>query len=144
MKKIVIIILVLMLVASALSAQTVQKSSVGAYLLTIFIGFGTGHFYVGADNAVTFLLLDIGTVAFSALGAGIMVRGASSLDLADMQTGMLMTYGGLGIGAVVRIIEIVSIIKTVDKKRATGEVARLEPNITPTANGVSFYLSYKY
>ena len=135
---------IFVLVTSSLTAQEVKKSSVPAYLLSIFIGFGTGHFYAGSSAATTFLLLDIGTTALTVAGAVYMINATANLDISGIATGTLMMYAGVGISAVIGIIEIISVITEVDKKRSEGLIARFEPKIESTADGMAVSVSYKY
>ena len=46
--KIMIIVMVLLAVLStSVFAESAKKDAMPAYLLSIFLGFGTGHFYLG-------------------------------------------------------------------------------------------------
>jgi hypothetical protein len=66
--RILAVVLVVMLVAATVSmAQEIKKDSTPAYLFTILLGFGTGHFYLQDKAAVQFLLLDAGSLVYSAV-----------------------------------------------------------------------------
>lgn len=141
--RVTIMIIVLVLVSSSLSAQEAKKSELPAYLLTAFIGYGAGHFYLGADNAINFVLLDALGLAVEIGGAIYMYSSSADLYLEGLYTGTIVMYVGVAIIAAARIYEIIDIIMTVEKMKADGKIARLEPKITPTSDGISVSLAYK-
>jgi hypothetical protein len=76
------VILVLLLVAATSSlAQEPTKDAMPAYLLSIFLGFGTGHFYLQDKAAITFLLLDIGAYGVIIAGGVIALVAVYSPDI---------------------------------------------------------------
>lgn len=136
------------------------KNATPAYLLTIFLGFGTGHFYLGAPHAVTFLVLDGAGVAGMALGGVLVAAGESyraNCGGFDLFCGFSQSMGRLAAGLgliglsgtyflVVRILEVVDIFRQADVLRGEEKVAsaRIRPTIVPTADGVSFGLNVSF
>jgi hypothetical protein len=124
--------------------QEVKKSETGAYLLTIFLGFGAGHYYIQSDHATRFLVLQLLPTAVAIGGGVYMGMAVANLDLQGVVTGSIILYGGLAVFLGVHIWQIVDVIIEVDKKRAEGKIARLEPRIEIQPTGVAVSLSYRY
>lgn len=153
--KIMIIVMVLLAIMStSVFAQSAKKDAMPAYLLSIFLGFGTGHFYLGSSNAFTFLLLDGGFLAVEIIGSSLMLASAQSA-VNDIYTngtastsGITLGYAMVLAGALgylgVRIWEIVDIFGQVDKMRAKGKIAQLLPKIEVDPDNVKVMLAYKY
>jgi hypothetical protein len=152
--KILAVVLVLLLVAATSSlAQEVKKDAVPAYLLTIFLGFGTGHFYLQDKAATTFLLLEIGAYGVMIGGAVLALTSVYSLDPysdpyitgfpTEFMVGLVMTLVGSVAYLGIHIWELVDLIKTVNEMRAAGKVT-MRPSIklTPGNALVGVALSY--
>jgi hypothetical protein len=69
MKKIICVIVLLTLFTTFIYSQT--KTDLVAYLLTGFVGFGSGHWYIGAENFKTHLIVDVATITGGAILLGI-------------------------------------------------------------------------
>ncbi len=143
-KILIVAIVLLALISTSLSAQEVKKSAMPAYLLSIFVGFGTGHFYIGSDKAIIFLLLDAAAIAVEIGGGVYMMTAALDADVSRTLTGSYIMYGGLAAVLIVKVVEIINIMGEVDKKRAEGVVAKIEPRIAVQPESVAVSLSYKY
>jgi hypothetical protein len=146
------VVLVLLLAAATASlAQETKKDSTPAYLFSILLGFGTGHFYLQDKAAVKFLLLDLGSLAASMVGIGLMTYSLIQLETEpyslEFPTGYLF---GIGLGVLgslfysgFRIWEVVDVIKTVNEQQAAGKVTlmpsmRLEPGGTQLGVTLSY------
>jgi hypothetical protein len=148
--------LVLFTVASSAFAQEPgPKSSFPAYLFTLFLGFGTGHYYLGA-NGTPFLLGDVAGVGLATAGlviAGVNAAGgAYAVDgvMTDGFRGALIGFGVAGAGCIVlaisRVCEIVDIFAKVDQARAEGRVASvtMEPAFSVTGTSFEAGVSLRY
>jgi hypothetical protein len=149
--RILAVVLVVMLVAATVSmAQEIKKDSTPAYLFTILLGFGTGHFYLQDKAAVQFLLLDAGSLAVTAAGYVVVMSSLYSADPylteewpAEWSIGLGLMLAGSLVYSAVRIWEIVDVIKTVNEMRAAGKVAmRPVLEIGPGSTQVGVSLSY--
>jgi hypothetical protein len=147
------VILVLLLVAATSSlAQEPTKDAMPAYLLSIFLGFGTGHFYLQDKAAITFLLLDIGAYGVIIAGGVIALVAVYSPDIYAYSTEEIWDRAMTGlwmmlIGSLaylgIRVWEIVDVISTVNEMRASGKVAvRPAVELTPGNARVGVTLSY--
>ncbi len=153
--KVVMISLLILLAAGTLFAQDAgPKAAFPAYALSILLGFGTGHYYVGA-NGTPFLIGDL--VGVGGMAAGGIIAVASLFSAATNPTytgaanaisGAAIGYGVLGVGAAVylvsRVWEDISIFGAVDAAKKAGKVAEVVPvvNIQPTSFELG--LSVKY
>lgn len=66
------------MLASTAGVQEAKKSEIAPYLLWWFVGFGTGHFYLGDDAAIKFLTLN--AVTFAAALTGLVLTDVWALD----------------------------------------------------------------
>ncbi len=144
---VIALILIGFLAAGAVFAQDLQpKAEWPAYLLSVFIGFGTGHYYLGA-NGTPFLIGDV-------LGLGVEVGGllyelgaAVALDTTQTLDGLTLVIVGAGIFLVSRIWEVVDVFSAADEARKAGRVAAVVPVFsvrrTSFESGVAPALSYE-
>ena len=140
----VVMLIMLIIITVSLPAQETKKNELPAYLLTILVGYGSGHFYLGANNAASFLLWDVVGLAVEIGGASYVYMSLINPDLEGVSTGTLVMYAGVAIIAATRIYEIVNLITTIDRMKTEGKIVSLRPIVKPTANGVSIALSFSY
>ena len=148
-----LIVLLLVTATGGVFAQAAEspRTAWPAYGLSIFLGFGTGHYYLG-ESGTMFLIGDAGGIAimvggyvymYSALMSSV-TSGSTSSSVSAITTG----YAVVGVGAVIylvsRVWEIVDIFGTTDRLRRDGKVVGLRPVIDARPDAVSFVLSYQY
>jgi len=152
-----VLALALLLVPASTFAQS-KKSEVPAYLLSVLLGFGTGHMYAESPKAGTFLWSEVGSIAvmtggviYSTVSTASAVNSANSGSLTSVSdattgamTGLLITSVGSIAFGVFRIWEIVDIFGTVDQQKKAGILASAQPEISVQPKGVSFTLGYHY
>ena len=143
MRAILILAAVACLVAAPCSAQQAQKSAVGAYVLSIFVGFGSGHFYVGSPRAPVFLGVELGAVGAVVVGGVHIGTSMLSLNVGTAVLGYSLIVAGSAVLPVARIVEIISTIGEVDRKRQEGTVA-IVPTITAGPRGALVGVSLRY
>jgi hypothetical protein len=132
--KLIAIALLLFIVAGTVFAQNTEpKSEVPAYLLTFFLGFGTGHFYAG-ENGKPFLIGEATGWGCAVVGSGMVLATAGALFSGSAGDAVALMYGGysvaslgLLIAAGVHLWEIVDIFSAVPRARKAGGVAALGP-----------------
>lgn len=141
----------LLIAAMAATAQEPMQDSTPAYLLSVLLGFGTGHFYLHVGDGMRFLLLEAG--ALTVAGVGLMLgfphsSGPSSLGFSPRYiAGLGITVFGALAYSGFRIWEIVDVISTVKALRAAGRVtmrpsvalcltAEAQPGVKPRRPGV--------
>jgi hypothetical protein len=131
------LVLVLLLAAAAAGlAQDSGKDESMAYVFSILLGFGTGHFYVQDEAAVKFLLLDAGSLVMSIAGAGVAVASLYAADpySVEVPSGVLLGLTLAVVGSLAysgfRIWEVVDIFGTVNELRAAGKIS-LQPFVQP-------------
>jgi hypothetical protein len=115
------------------------------YGLAIFLGFGTGQYYLGA-NGTPFLIGDIAGVAVMAGGYAYMIvaaLGAPDPYAAITTSYIIIAAGGL-VYSVTRVWEIVDIFGTAERMRQAGKVVRIVPDISVRPTGVSMGVSVRY
>jgi hypothetical protein len=150
--KIVVLLLLLLAVASS-GAFAQAKDPLPAYLLSIFLGFGTGHFYMHDHAAVKFLILDASALVVIITGAIIEgVSAASWLASSDWVSGKFPAGVYIGYGLVVvgslaitgfRVWQVIDIFRVAKGK---GKVSML-PTLDLTPQNEPSYgltLSYSY
>ncbi len=153
-----VFICVLLLIAVVASMGFAEgKSAIPAYLLSFFVGFGTGHRYAQA-NWVPWLVADLVTTATFVIGMGMVaVSAAKALssavtgDVSSTSSSMgaaLVWYvvagmGGLAKG-IVWIIEFVNIFKVVKQQREAGVIASWSPTFEVLPTGIAAGLKYSY
>lgn len=150
-KIIIVLLLVLVFSASVYSAET-KKSEIGAYALSGLVGFGTGHFYIGSDHAMKFLILEGGSAVVYVVGAVITASAAASVtgytnyEAAASQAvigGGISLIGGLALLGF-HIWDFIDIFGEVDKKKAEGVVA-WQPSVEfGPAGQTTVALAYNY
>jgi hypothetical protein len=149
--KIVAVLLLLLAVASS-GAFAQAKDPLPAYLLSIFLGFGTGHFYMHDSAAVKFLLLDAGAVVVLIAGSIIEVASAASwltnpsYDPTKFPAGVYIGYGMVIVGALAltgfRVWQVIDIFQVANKSK--GKMSMLPTmNLTPE-NELSYGLTLRY
>ena len=154
-KGLIVLLLVLVLSVSSYSAEA-KKSAVGGYLLSGLVGFGTGHFYIGSDHAMKFLLLEGGSLAVYIVGAAITASALTqAVDYTDPLAGASKVTGQAALGSTISLIggvallafhiwDFVDIFGEIDKKKAEGVVA-WQPSVNFGPDGqTTVALSYNY
>ncbi len=144
-----VVLVLLAVVASISTAQSARKDPALAYVLSFFVGFGTGHFYLQDDAATRFLLLDAGSLAATVAGAAIAVSSLYSADPygtalpAGYTTGLgVMVAGSLAFSAF-RLWEFIDVLGSVNEMRTSGRItARPAVEIRPGGTEVGVALSY--
>jgi hypothetical protein len=136
--KLVIMMLIMVLAAGVVFAQSAPapKPAWPAYLFSIFLGFGTGQFWVGG-NGNLFLIGDLSCVGVMAAGAVTVLSSSpsSTSGLSGVSVGYLM----IGVSAVAlsvfRIWELIDVFGAVEAARKEGKVAEMEPvlSVSPTS-----------
>ena len=151
------LLLALLLVPASTFAES-QKSTIPAYLLSILLGFGTGHMYAESPKSGIFLWSEIGSLAavagggiYSTVSAASAINSANSGSLSGTtsaasgaMTGLLITSVGSIAYGVFRIWEVVDIFGTVDQQRKAGILASAQPELSVQPKGVSFTLGCHY
>ena len=153
-KGLIVLLLILVLSVSSYSEET-KKSAVGGYLLSGLVGFGTGHFYIGSDHAMKFLLLEGGSLAVYVVGTVIATSavtqaynfndpaGAEKAASQAVLGGTISLVGGVALLAF-HIWDFIDIFGEIDKKKAEGVVA-WQPSVNFGPNGqTTVALSYNY
>ena len=151
--RMLLVVLLVLLTAGAVFAQSAEtpKAAWPAYGLAIFLGFGTGHWYLG-ESGTAFLIGDAGGMALMVGGyvymAAALFNSASSGSFGSSASTITTGTAVMGVGALVyavsRIWEIVDIFGTTERVRQAGRVADLQPVIEARPQGVSFALCYEY
>jgi len=149
--KVLLVVLVFTLLAASVSMAQETKNATPAYLFSILLGFGTGHFYLHDDAAKKFLLLDAGSLAAVIGGEVVVLVSVGSWVSGggtDMPTGVLVGYGVMVVGALAytgfRVWEVVDIFKTVGEMRTAGKIT-MRPDLQFTPEGgthIGVALSY--
>ena len=123
--------------------NSATKQEWPAYFLSILIGFGTGHFYLGDENGKYFLIGGL-------TGTGLLIGGLVYLRFSDtrpedrFETMMLLTLGGVSVFLIARVWEIIDIFFAVDRARKKGEIAQFEPYIDVSPTRTGFGISFKF
>ena len=120
-----------------------EKSETPAYLLSIFIGFGSGHTYAESPKSTTFLIAELGSLAVTDAGAGIYLSaigsaytGDYSATLSKATTSIIITGIGGVIMSAARIWKVVDIFETVEthKAQASSQVSARQSMSTRKAS----------
>ena len=146
--KIILVMLCIILTAGVLFAQsaTDAKPAWPAYFFSIFLGFGTGQYWVGS-NANLFLVGDLSCVGVIAIGA-VIVYGSSGSSSRPALTGAGLGYLMIGVSAIVysafRLWELLDVFNAVDKAKQAGSVTEFYPVVTvnPTSIELGFRLRF--
>jgi hypothetical protein len=142
--KLVIITCTVTLAAGIAFAQATPEAKPAwpAYLFSIFLGFGTGQYWVG-ENGNLFLIGDASCVGVVALGA---VMASLSAGTSPPSAQVTVGYVMVGVGAIAlsvfRIWELIDIFGVVDTARKSGKVAEIDPVIiaSPASFGLGAQL----
>ena len=153
-----VFICVLLLIAVVASMGFAEgKSAIPAYLLSFFVGFGTGHLY-SQVTWVPWLVADAVAVGVMAIG-GIMVFVSATSALNSAVTGDVSgTSGGLGAAliwyvvaglggtayGIIRLIEFINIFKVVKQQKEAGVIASWSPTFEVLPTGIAAGLKYSY
>ena len=128
-------------VAPAVETRAQPRAAWPAYLLSIFIGFGTGHLYCGDGAGVLFLVGDVAGLALLLSGT----QQSVSTPYGGQSSGDTLLFG-LSIWLVSRIWEISDIGRAADRMRWAGRFADIVPvidvDIQRTSLEVGASLSY--
>ncbi len=120
-----------------------------AYGLSIFVGFGTGHYYLGA-NGTPFLIGDVAGLGL--VGGGYIymlssILGAASNPYSFDPATAYVGYGIVGLGVLVfvvsRVWEVVDVFGVVERLRGEGKVV-VTPVIRVESNQTSVELAFNY
>jgi hypothetical protein len=141
--KVVTLVLLVFLAANSLFAQEQPKAAGPAYILSIFVGFGLGQYYLG-QNGTPFLVGDL-------IGMGMVLAGmelvltsffAPSVSAWNdtVNTGCTAFMVGGIVFLVSRIWEIIDIFGAVNRARKAGKVAEVVPVIDVDIQRTSFEL----
>jgi hypothetical protein len=149
--KIVVVLLLLLAVAST-GAFAQAKDPLPAYLLSIFLGFGTGHFYMHDSAAVKFLILDASAVVVLIAGSIIEVASAASWLASpswvagQFPAGVYIGYGMVIVGALAitgfRVWQVIDIFRVAGK--STGKVSMLPALSLAPEGDVAYGLTLRY
>ncbi len=153
LKVLVVVLLVLFCAGSLFADGGAAKPGWPAYFFSIFLGFGTGHFYLGEDGT-GFLLGDlaglagvVGSVAYMLVATYSLYGDFSLPSVSALQSTYLTGFAIMGAGLVVtlvsRIWEIVDVIAAVNRLTEEGRVASLSPTLDVRPGSVSLGLSYR-
>jgi len=133
--KVVALLLLAFLAGGSLSAEEQPKAAAPAYLLSAFVGFGTGQYYCGA-NGIGFLVVDI-------VGVGVVVYGLGSASGSTFSQGLqgaaFIELGGLVL-LVSRIGQIINVFGAVERAKREGRLADVVPVINVDIRRTSFEL----
>ena len=155
-KVITVLLLLFVIGGNAFAADAAPKSAVPAYLLSILLGYGSGHYYLG-DNGTGFLIGDLAGTAGVVVGGVLAVSAAATVasatsysDIeaaaATLTIGYVVVAAGSLITSVSRIWEVVDIFGKVDKAKADGRVAEITVTpvieMTPTSFETGISISY--
>lgn len=125
--KVVAIALLVLLAANSVFAQEQPKAAWPAYLLSIFLGYGLGHYYCG-ENGTPFLIVDAVTATcMVVMGSGF--SSSSSLSILGFGSAIIM---------VSRIYEMIDIFGAVLRAKKAGRVAEVIPVIDVDIKRASF------
>lgn len=132
--------------------NTAPKEEWPAYICAFFLGFGTGHFYLGDRKAINFLIGEIAGIGIAAGGfIFIYFKAASYDDPYQIGEDMSVICGGYSIvllGTIVilvsRLCEIIDIFRAVDQAKAEGKIANFKPVIDIQPAKTFFGISYKF
>ena len=122
-------------------AQSPDRASAGiredgliALGLSIFVGFGVGHFYYDVSGGVAFLIADLVSIGAIIAGGVLIVDSAQVADESLSTPGFVLAGGGAAVLMGARIWEIADIAIEVGRRR--NKVA-FAPALTPVtaANG---------
>ena len=136
------------------SSLFAEKEATPAYLLTIFIGFGSGHGYAESPKWSSFCLAEVGSLVIYAVGTGMYanaitsVKYYSSTSISDASSKAATGALVMGMGAIAlsvsRVWEIVDIFGTVEKQKKLGILTSFDPSIEIGKNGVAIAAKYSY
>ena len=139
----VTIVLLLLVVYEHTFAEPPTSSRPGwpATALSIFLGFGTGQYYLG-QNGTGFLIADLLGLAAMVAGAeiGIAYPPPSSHSTAPYSAETNLAYALAGAGAFVyvisRIWEVVDVLDLEDRLQYEGKISMALPRLAIIANGI--------
>jgi hypothetical protein len=143
--RVIVLSLALLFAHAAAFAQSAPepKPAWPAYLFSIFVGFGTGPYWVG-QNGNLFLIGDLSCVGVAAAGALVAFSSSpsSGTGFSGASAGYLMISAAAIAFSVLRIWELIDVFGAVQKARKAGVVAELEPavSIDPTSLGIGVSL----
>ena len=146
--RLVLVISLALFAAGVVFAQDAPETKPAwpAYLFSIFLGLGTGQYWVGG-NGNLFLIGEVSCVGFALIGTALALGSpapTSSSGLSGGSLGYLMIGAGAIVLSIFRIWELINVFGAVDDARRTGKVAALEPvvngNLTQLEIGVCLHL----
>jgi hypothetical protein len=126
--------------------QTIPpKPAWPGYAMAIFLGFGSGQYYLGA-NGTPFLIGDIAGIAVMAGGYAYMLVGAMSAPdpYAVITTSYIIIAAGGLVYSVTRVWEIIDIFGTAERMRQAGKVVRILPDISVQPTCISLGMTLRY
>ena len=145
--RLVLVISLALFAAGVVFAQEARETKPvwPAYLFSIFLGFGTGQYWVGG-NGNPFLIGEVSCVGIAVIGAALAFGSPAptSSGLSGGSVGYLMIGAGAIALSIFRIWELVNVFGAVDDARRAGKVAAFEPivdgNLTQLEIGVRLHL----
>ncbi len=153
---IIVVLLIGMLCVGSLDAadRVSQRPVWPAYFLSIFLGFGSGQYYLG-ESGTGYLLGEIGGIAGVLAGTGYLLYTviknydttlppSSFMDAvySDALLGYGVMLAGFGVFVVVRVLEIVDVVTY--ESRRDGDTAFVSPLIDVRPRGVSLSIRMRY
>jgi hypothetical protein len=124
-----VVVVLLVAAATAAGAQEEKKDPMPAYLFSILLGFGTGHFYLHDGGALRFLLLEGGALVVTGIGIGLALAAVFTMNPSSPEYSSSHAAGtSIGVFGFLaftgfRYWEIVDLILTVKRMRSAGKVA---------------------
>lgn len=119
--------------AFAQDAQATPRPAWPAYLFSIFVGFGTGQYWVG-ENGTLFLVGDLSSLAVVGVGAIVAASSPSA------SSGATAGYVAAGVGAIAfslfRIWELIDVLGAVENARKAARVAEIAPVVDVRATSL--------
>jgi hypothetical protein len=154
--RIVVVLLLGVMLVAALPAedQASPRPMAPAVLLSIFLGFGSGQYYLG-ESGVLFTVGDVAGIGLVAGGvAYVLVAWADTAHYTTKLTsygsesypettaGYVMLGGGIVVYAVSRVWQLINVVSY--RPRKAEQTSSLTPVIEARPQGVSFAVRWQY
>ncbi len=119
------LVLLVFLAAGSVVAQEQPRSSATAFLLSTFVGFGSGRYYCGA-NGIGFLVAD--SISVVMVGYGLLSGSSASSFNGALQGAAFIELGAV-VFLISRIAQIVDIFGVIDEGKKAGRLTDIIPVI---------------